>query len=96
MKRLDRNAARKLISKIRVNGAVIQWNHCKEALADDNLDTVDLDNVLRCGIIREEPEWNDKSEAWRYRVATNAMLVVIQFESEAELSVVTAWRLKGK
>jgi hypothetical protein len=95
MDRQDRNAARKRISTIRSSGTVNVWNHCKDELAADGLDTVDLDNVLRCGTIDEEPELHDTG-AWRYRVKTFRMCVVVQFDAEDELSVVTAWRMKGR
>jgi hypothetical protein len=94
--RQDRNAARKLIAAIRVTGTVVTWTHCQDELKNDNLDMADLDNVLRCGTIQEEPEQDGRSGEWRYRVKTVKMCVVVQFETEDELSVVTAWRIKGR
>lgn len=91
--KLDRNAARKLISRIRTHGVVNIWDHCEEQMLERDIDAVDLDNVLRCGTIFEEPELH-KSGNWRYRVQTQYMLVVIQFDGENELSAVTAWRIK--
>jgi hypothetical protein len=93
--RQDRNAARKLLAAIRVTGTVVTWDHCKDELANDDLDMADLDNVLRCGRIEEDSELH-KSGEWRYRVKTLKICVVIQFETQDELSVVTAWRLKGR
>ncbi len=40
----------------------------------------------------EEPEW--ENGAWRYRFRTQRILLVVQFLSEDEVLVVTAWRTK--
>lgn len=92
--RLDRNAARKLIAFIRTGGTVAIWQHCHDELAKDDLDALDVDNVLRCGQIEEEPEFERNN--WRYRVRTPRMCVVVQFDSRTELAVVTAWRIQWR
>ena len=94
MDKLDRNAARKLISAILNHGSVVIWGHCRDAMEDRAMTTVDLDNVLRCGTIPDDAEF--ESDEWRYRVHTAKMCAVIQFEDETELSVVTAWKKKGR
>ena len=63
--------------------------HALNALADDGLDSGDALNVLRGGIVDEAECENG---AWRSRVRTARICVVVEFESEAELIVVTAWR----
>jgi hypothetical protein len=65
--------------------------HSLEALADDDLSTVDSVNVLRAGMV--EPAEFEKG-CWRYRVRTRRMVVVIAFRSESEIRIVTAWREK--
>jgi hypothetical protein len=60
-------------------------------LAKDGYGTVDAINCLRAGIV-EPAEWENGH--WRYRVRTTKLLVVIQFEDEEELLVVTAWKLR--
>jgi len=87
---LDRYQARKLIAQILVSGEVVVWDHCKEELAKDDLDIMDASNVLRCGQITEPAE--EVRGRWRYRVHTDHMGVVVQFEADDALSVVTAWR----
>jgi hypothetical protein len=87
---LSQNEARRRISRILRHGSVVIWDHCKTELAKDDLDIVDVNNVLRCGRLIEPAE--PARERWRYRVHTDRMCVVVQFESEVELSVVTAWR----
>lgn len=65
--------------------------HALDALADDELSTVDAVNVLRAGIV--DPAEFEKG-CWRYRVRTPRMVVVIAFRSATEIRVVTAWREK--
>lgn len=89
---LPNNQARRLISRILTSGEVELWEHCTKELAKDDLDNLDAVNVLRCGLITEPAEF--ESERWRYRVHTDRICVVVQFEHETKLSVVTAWRKK--
>lgn len=83
--------ARKLIQEIRSRGSVVLSRHAREEMAKDQLDAVDVDNVLRGGVV-EPGEYENGS--WRYRVRTDRITVVIAFRSESELVVVTAWRNK--
>jgi hypothetical protein len=50
---------------------------------------VDVVNVLRGGVV--EPGEFERG-SWRYRVHTVRIWVVIAFNSETELVIVTAWR----
>ncbi len=58
-------------------------------MADDGLTAVDVENVLRAGWV-EMSEYENRE--WGYRVRTNRIAIVVAFESEAELTVVTVWR----
>jgi hypothetical protein len=53
--------------------------------------TGDAVNVIRGGVV-QPPEW--EGGEWRYRVRTARMYVVVAFESESELVVVTGWRIR--
>ena len=88
--RLDRNQAKKLIGEILRVGQVVIWDHATREMEKDDMTTMDAQNVLRCGKITEEPEF--EGGAYRYRVQTEKMLVVVELQSETELSVITAWR----
>ena len=81
--------ARRLIRAIIEDGEVEFWAHAQEEMAKDGLSQADCLNVLRGG-------WPDPVELegghWRYRVHTRMICVVVQFESEQHLAVVTAWR----
>jgi len=90
--RLDRNHAKKLIGTILRNGSVLVWEHCREELEKDDLNIVDATNVLRAGRIIEEPE--QAKGAYRYRVHTERICVVVEILSSTCMSVVTAWRKK--
>ncbi|WP_375769573.1 hypothetical protein NR798_01445 [Archangium gephyra] len=81
--------AKALIKAIRESGGVALSDHALAELAKDQLESSDALNVLRAGIVRE-PEWENGE--WRYRVETPRMTIVIAFDSETELAIVTGWR----
>ena len=87
----DRNAARRLVSRILSSGCVSFTGHAKVEMANDRLSAVDVENVLRGGRILRAPEQHDGE--WRYRVETNAVALVVALdETRAEVRVITAWR----
>jgi hypothetical protein len=65
--------------------------HAEERLKKWGLTAVDCVNVLRCGAVAEG-EYENGSR--RHRVHTPRMCVVIRFESEDILQIVTVWREK--
>lgn len=81
--------AKQLMRAIISDGTVIITGHAEQEMLADNLTSVDCVNVLRGGIV-EPAEW--VNGAWRYRVHTVKIYVVIEFENEKELVLVTAWR----
>jgi hypothetical protein len=83
--------ARKLARVILTEGTVIFTSHCKKELAKDGKTTVDATNVIRGGAYLEA-EW--ENGAWRHRAQTQRMAVVLEFETEAELIVVTSFVFK--
>jgi hypothetical protein len=84
--------ARKLIRAILDSGTVVPTRHFKEECRKDNLTIVDAENILRCGIVRE-PECENGS--WRYQVETPAIRVVVVFDNETTLILITAMRLRS-
>lgn len=81
---------KKLIRRIIVNGIVTYAQpHAEMRMKERGITTVDCINVLRGGV-SEEGEYENGS--WRYRVRTAKICVVVRFESENLLEVVTAWR----
>jgi hypothetical protein len=84
-------AARKLAREILTTGTVTFTSHCLKELAKDGKTTVDATNVIRGGNYLEA-EW--ENGGWRHRAETQRMAVVIEFETEAELIVVTSFVFK--
>ncbi len=83
--------ARKLAKEILETGSVVFTSHAEQEMAKDHLAAIDVNNVLRGGAY-SEAEW--ENGAWRHQAFTQRITVVIEFESEAELIVITAWRKK--
>ena len=81
---------KKRIRRIIGNGIVTYSQpHAEEQMRKRRISTVDCVNVLRGGVVGEGEFENGE---WRYRVSTPKMCVVIRFESESLLEVVSAWR----
>jgi hypothetical protein len=83
--------ARRLAREILVHGTVSFTSHCRKELANDQKTTVDATNILRGGVYADA-EW--EHGGWRHRVSTQRMAVVIEFEAETQLIVVTAFVFK--
>lgn len=83
--------ARKLLRSI-LNCGFVTYSqpHAIDRLKERALSTLDCENVLRAGVV-EEAEWNDGG--WRHQVRTQRIVVVVEFLSEEEVLIVTAWRL---
>lgn len=88
---LDQSEARKLIRDIAVGGGVIFSKHALDEMEKDKLISADVTNVLRGGTV--EPG-ELVGGTWRYRVRTGKLYVVVAFQSESRLRIVTAWRKK--
>lgn len=85
---LSAGEARKHARSILEFGAVTFTRHCLQELAKDSKNTVDAINVIRGGAYGEA-EW--ENGGWRHRAQTQRMAVVIEFEAESELIVVTSF-----
>ena len=82
--------AKRRIRAILVSGFVnYDIPHFRQEATKDNIDMMDVTNVLRGGVV-EEAEM-ERGE-WRYRVRTQKFCVVVQFEAEDEILLVTTWR----
>jgi hypothetical protein len=83
--------ARKLAREILIGGTVSFTSHCQRELAKDGKTTVDATNVIRGGAY-SEAEW--ENGAWRHRAFTQRMAVVVEFQMEVNLIVVTSFVFK--
>ncbi len=90
MQRLPPDQARRRIREILERGTVTYTLHAQGEIGNDGMSTVDCENVLRGGYV-EFSEW--ENDAWRYRVVTpRGTCVVVEFDSEWHVVVITAWR----
>ncbi len=82
--------ARKLLRHI-LNAGLVTYSqpHAIERLRQRSLTMLDCENVMRAGVV-EEAEWSDGG--WWHQVRTRKIVVVVEFLSEEEVLVVTAWR----
>ncbi len=83
--------AKKRLKQILTNGVVTYAQpHAIDRLKERNISILDCENVLRAGKA-QEAEW--ENGGWRHQIRTTRIVVVVEFLSEAEILVVTAWRL---
>ena len=83
--------AKHLIRAILDTGDVVLSKHFDDEALKDGLTVIDAESVLRGGIVRE-PEWENGS--WRYQVETQRIRVVVCFDDETTLILVTIMRLR--
>jgi hypothetical protein len=83
--------ARTLARHILATGDVTFTSHALAELAKDAKTTVDAINVIRGGAYCEA-EW--ENGGWRHHVHTQRFTVVIEFDSDTDLIVITAWVMK--
>lgn len=90
--RLGKAQARKALSEIfNADPNFISFSkHGLKQMNKRSLTTVDVINVLKAGMIMDDPELENGS--WRYRVQTQKITVVIAFRRPNHVTVVTAWR----
>ena len=88
---LPRDHAKKLLRRI-IEVGVITYSrpHALDRLRERSLSIVDCENVLMGGKV-EDAEYDNG--AWRHHIKTGKIVVVIEFLSEQEVLVVTAWRI---
>jgi hypothetical protein len=87
---LSPDQATATIKRIVREGAIEWTEHAVRELAADDLTTVDAVNVMRAGAVSDPAEY--EHGAWRYRIHTARIWVVIEFNGDMELTVITAWR----
>ncbi len=85
--------ARQRIRRILDDDNLVITTHFIEELDNDGLKMGDALNILKGGFVKQV---DFQSNAWRYRVSTPRMTVVVEFEGETKLVLVTVWREKEK
>jgi hypothetical protein len=75
------------------DGAIVYAEpHAKDRMRQRNISTLDVENILRAGFVRDEPELSDKG-TWRYRVCSNRFAIIIEFWPGGRVFVVTCIRI---
>ncbi|PNU19746.1 hypothetical protein C2E25_11160 [Geothermobacter hydrogeniphilus] len=84
--------ARKLLRRI-LDGGIVTYAqpHALDRLKERSISILDCENVMRAGVV-EEPELVEG--CWRYRVRSRKIVVVVEFLSDDEVLILTAWRIK--
>lgn len=85
----DPHEAHRRFKRIIQTGTIVFTRHCHIELERDDRSTQDCINALRGGAV-QQPEW--EKGAWRYRVETGRVTVVVEFADEETVVVVSAWR----
>ena len=99
-KQVDKEKARKTVREIVSRHAtnVVFSSHAQEELRKDGYSIMDGWNVLKASsskIVRNG-ELDNKTAAFRYRLETNQIALVIQFRPNGKgLVVITGWAKKG-
>ena len=91
--RLSKERARKVLLELRSSperSIVSFTSYCKKRMKQRNLTTVDIYNVLKKGSIYNDPEY--ENGAYRYRVETRKIVVMIEFTNPNIIRCITTWR----
>ncbi len=89
---LAANEARRTIRHILSQGEVTLSPHAREEMKKDGITMPDVEATLRGGAVYEA-EWENRG--WRHQVVAGNTTIVVEFESEDELVIVTAWKKRG-
>lgn len=91
---LKREVAQALAKKILAEGGSVRLTpYIRKRMEQRSITALDIENVVRCGSIRQEGEL--ENGAYRYRFETPRFCVVIEFASETQIVAVTTWRQKS-
>ncbi len=88
---LARYEALKLARKILNEGSVVFTSHGAGRADERNLSAVDIKNVIERGVVNNEAEQSADGR-WAYKIETQKMAVIVGFEDENEMKIVSAWR----
>jgi hypothetical protein len=91
--RLNRNEARKLISRLMIEGKVRFLNHAFDRMKERNVSIQDAINVLESPDSKILQEGEFERGSWRYRLCTNRLVLAVGFTSDgSEIIVLTVMR----
>jgi hypothetical protein len=88
---LSADQAKRLARAILAGGTVLTPPHAQDRMNERSITTQDVENTLVGGVCAPA-EWHEGRQEWRYRFETSRIGVVIAFDDEECLTVVTTWR----
>jgi hypothetical protein len=81
--------AKQLLRSIVATGDLSYIRHAREQMEERKINEQDVENILNGGTVALS---DIVGGVFRYRVSTPRMTVVLEFESETEVIIVTVWR----
>lgn len=88
---LSADQATRVARGILADGTVFTPPHAESRLNERSITTQDIENTLVGGVCARA-EWHEGRQEWRYQFETSRIGVVIAFDDEENLTVVTTWR----
>lgn len=98
LKKYSKNQALKKIRELlKSHCDVLFTGHAIQELKNDGLDRTDALNVLHTESARITDEPELINDSWRYRIGTNAIIVVVAFMINSKgLIVITVFKIKSR
>ena len=89
---LDGVKLKRALLNVLERGLLAYIGHAEIEMKKDAINRDHIDHVLRAGLMKMPAEV--VRGEWRYRIETRAIAVIVSFQSELELEIITAWRFK--
>lgn len=83
------------------HGAVIPTKHFRDELADEQITFQDAHDVLKLGIIYDEPEQDLDTDEWKYRIegyepGGKWMAIIFGFKTIKLVSLITIFSIQSR
>ena len=83
------------------HGDVVLTRHFRDELANELVSIQDAHDILRLGIIYDEPEQDSKTDEWKYRVegyepAGKWMAIIFSFKTEKRANLITVFSIHAR
>ena len=94
--RLSISDAQARIREIAKNGFITPSYHCRNDHPERNYSLVDVEYILRNGVVTKEPEYDPRHQNWKYRVEGKTIdddeaVAITVIISHRELNVITVY-----
>ena len=83
------------------HGKVLVTRHFREELADEEITFQDANDVLRMGIIYDEPEQDSNTDEWKYRIegyepGGKWMAIIFSFKTTKMVGLITIFSIHSR